>query len=74
MEFTTSKVISIVWQNGAGKSTLMNVLGRVKQKNSGKTIWSYQRSPGDSPSKFSYYADDVTMNGSRKPIPIAAWH
>ena len=52
MEFTASEVISIVGQNGAGKSTLMDILGGVKQKDSGEIYFDDQpvqfKSPRDS--------------------------
>ena len=52
MEFTASEVISIVGQNGAGKSTLMDILGGVKQKDSGDIYFDDQpvqfKSPRDS--------------------------
>ncbi len=39
MDFTAGEVISIVGQNGAGKSTLMDILGGVKQKDSGEIFF-----------------------------------
>ena len=52
MEFAANEVISIVGQNGAGKSTLMDILGGVKQKDSGEIYFDDQpvqfKSPRDS--------------------------
>jgi len=66
MEFTASEVISIVGQNGAGKSTLMDILGGVKQKDSGEIYFDDQpvqfKSPRDSMKKgVSYIHQELAI-------------
>jgi len=53
MDFTAGEVISIVGQNGAGKSTLMDILGGVKQKDSGEIFFD------DQPIKFNSPKDSM---------------
>ena len=66
MDFTAGEVISIVGQNGAGKSTLMDILGGVKQKDSGKIYFDDQpvqfNSPKDSMRHgVSYIHQELTL-------------
>jgi ribose transport system ATP-binding protein len=66
MDFTAGEVISIVGQNGAGKSTLMDILGGVKQKDSGEIFFDDQQvqfnSPKDSMRQgVSYIHQELTL-------------
>ncbi len=66
MDFTAGEVISIVGQNGAGKSTLMDILGGVKQKDSGEIFFDDQpvhfNSPKDSMRQgVSYIHQELTL-------------
>jgi ABC-type sugar transport system ATPase subunit len=66
MDFTAGEVISIVGQNGAGKSTLMDILGGVKQKDSGEIFFDDQpvqfNSPRDSMRQgVSYIHQELTL-------------
>jgi ribose transport system ATP-binding protein len=66
MDFTAGEVISIVGQNGAGKSTLMDILGGVKQRDSGEIFFDDQpvqfKSPKDSMRQgVSYIHQELTL-------------
>jgi ribose transport system ATP-binding protein len=66
MDFFAGEVISIVGQNGAGKSTLMDILGGVKQKDSGDISIDdkivHFRSPNDSMRYgISYIHQELTL-------------
>ncbi len=66
MDFRASEVISIVGQNGAGKSTLMDILGGVKQKDSGEIYFDDQLVNFNSPKAsmrqgVSYIHQELTL-------------
>lgn len=66
MDFSSGEVISIVGQNGAGKSTLMDILGGVKQMDSGEIFIDEHSvqfdSPKDSMEKgVSYIHQELTL-------------
>jgi len=66
MNFSAGEVISIVGQNGAGKSTLMDILGGVKQKDSGDMYFDdkpvHFHSPKDSMEHgISYIHQELTL-------------
>ncbi len=66
MAFSAGEVISIVGQNGAGKSTLMDILGGVKQMDSGEIYIDDQSVQLDSPRDsmeqgVSYIHQELTL-------------